>query len=62
MRWVLSEVVQPASLALAVSRPKTAPFDWRRGVPFLLAAPLLIYMLVFYALPVVAMLRRLKLS
>ena len=54
----MSEVVQPASLALAVSRPKTAPFDWRRAVPLLLAAPLLIYMLVFYALPVVAMLLR----
>ena len=54
----MSEVVQPASLALAVSRPKTAPFDWRRAAPLLLAAPLLIYMLVFYALPVVAMLLR----
>jgi len=54
----LSEVVQPASLALAVRRPTTAPFDWRRAVPLLLAAPLLIYMLVFYALPVVAMLLR----
>jgi ABC-type spermidine/putrescine transport system permease subunit I len=51
-------VVQPASLALAVNRPTTAPFDWRRAVPLLLAAPLLIYMLVFYALPVVAMLLR----
>lgn len=54
----MSEVVQPASLALAVRRPTTAPFDWRRAVPLLLAAPLLIYMLVFYALPVVAMLLR----
>jgi len=54
----LSEVVRPASLALAVSRPQTAPFDWRRAVPLLLAAPLLIYMLIFYALPVVAMLLR----
>lgn len=54
----MSEVVQPASLALAVSQPKTVPFDWRRAVPLLLAAPLLIYMLVFYALPVVAMLLR----
>lgn len=54
----MSEVVQPASLALAVSRPRTAPFDWRRAVPLLLAAPLLIYMLVFYALPVAAMLLR----
>ncbi|WP_428682774.1 ABC transporter permease [Reyranella sp.] len=54
----MSEAVQPASLALAVSRPQTAPFDWRRAVPLLLAAPLLIYMLIFYALPVVAMLLR----
>jgi len=54
----LSEVVQPASLALAVTRPKTAPLNWRKAVPLLLAAPLLIYMLVFYALPVVAMLLR----
>ncbi|MDB5487658.1 MAG: transporter permease [Reyranella sp.] len=54
----MSEVVQPASLALAVGRPRTAPFDWRRAVPLLLAAPLLIYMLIFYALPVVAMLLR----
>ncbi|WP_425065773.1 ABC transporter permease [Reyranella sp.] len=54
----MSEVVQPASLALAISRPRTAPFDWRRAVPLLLAAPLLLYMLVFYALPVVAMLLR----
>ena len=54
----MSEVVQPASLALAVTRPRTAPLDWRRAVHLLLAAPLLIYMLVFYALPVVAMLLR----
>ncbi len=54
----MSEVVQPASLDLAISRPRTAPFDWRRAVPLLLAAPLLLYMLVFYALPVVAMLLR----
>lgn len=54
----MSEVAQPASLALAVTRPRSAPFDWRRAVPLLLAAPLLLYMLVFYALPVVAMLLR----
>ncbi len=54
----MSEVAQPASLALAVARPQSAPFDWRRAVPLLLAAPLLVYMLVFYALPVVAMLLR----
>lgn len=54
----MSEIAQPASLALAVSRPRSAPFDWRRAVPLLLAAPLLLYMLVLYALPVVAMLLR----
>ena len=54
----MSELTQPASLALAVRRPRAAPFDWRRAVPLLLAAPLLLYMLVFYALPVVAMLLR----
>ena len=54
----MSEVAQPASLALAVARPQSAPFDWRRAVPLLLAAPLLVFMLVFYALPVVAMLLR----
>ena len=54
----MSEVAQPASIALPLRRGRTAPFDWRRAVPLLLAAPLLIYMLVFYALPVVAMLLR----
>lgn len=54
----MSEIAQPASLALAVSRPRSPPFDWRRAVPLLLAAPLLLYMLVLYALPVVAMLLR----
>lgn len=54
----MSEVAQPASIALPLRRAQTLPFDWRRTVPLLLAAPLLIYMLVFYALPVVAMLLR----
>lgn len=54
----MSEVAQPASIALPLRRAQTMPFDWRRAVPLLLAAPLLIYMLVFYALPVVAMLLR----
>ena len=54
----MSEIAQPASLALAVTRPRSPPFDWRRAVPLLLAAPLLLYMVVLYALPVVAMLLR----
>jgi ABC-type spermidine/putrescine transport system permease subunit I len=37
---------------------KAPTFAWRRAAPILLAAPLLIYMLVFYALPVVSMLLR----
>lgn len=50
---------------LAQSPPITAPFAavgarfaWRRAMPVLLVAPLLVYMLVFYALPVLAMLLR----
>ena len=45
-------------LALAVARPLGASFAWRRAVPMLLAAPLLVFMLAFYALPVVTMLMR----
>jgi ABC-type spermidine/putrescine transport system permease subunit I len=33
-------------------------FNWRRAAPALLVAPLLLFMLVFYALPVLAMLLR----
>jgi len=33
-------------------------FTWRRTAPMLLVAPLLIYMLVFYAIPVISMLLR----
>lgn len=43
---------------MAVSRPFAASFAWQRTVPYLLAAPLLIFMLVFYALPVLSMLMR----
>ena len=43
---------------MAVSRPFAASFPWQRTVPYLLAAPLLIFMLIFYALPVLSMLMR----
>jgi len=33
-------------------------FTWRRAVPLLLVAPLVIFMVVFYALPVISMLLR----
>ena len=49
-------VVRP--LGLAAERPLGAPFAWRRAVPLLLAAPLLLFMLAFYALPVATMLMR----
>jgi ABC-type spermidine/putrescine transport system permease subunit I len=43
---------------LRAREARTLPFDWRRIVPLLLVAPLLLYMLAFYALPVVSMLLR----
>ena len=43
---------------MAASRPFAASFQWQRTVPYLLAAPLLIFMRVFYALPVLSMLMR----
>lgn len=49
-------VVHP--LGLAAARPHGRSFAWQRAVPFLLAAPLVLFMLAFYALPVVAMLMR----
>jgi ABC-type spermidine/putrescine transport system permease subunit I len=40
------------------ARPVRAPVPWQRAVPFLLTAPLLLFMLAFYAAPVLAMLMR----
>jgi ABC-type spermidine/putrescine transport system permease subunit I len=54
----LSEAVASAPIATSAEAGRTAAFAWGRAVPILLAAPLLIYMVVFYALPVVAMLLR----
>ena len=57
MSRALSEaIVRP--LGLAAARPLGASFAWQRAVPLLLAAPLLLFMLAFYALPVVTMLMR----
>jgi ABC-type spermidine/putrescine transport system permease subunit I len=53
----LSEAVEVRCAALAV-RSVGAPLPWRRVVPLLLAAPLLLFMLAFYAVPVLAMLLR----
>ena len=54
----MSEIVQPAPIDVPLGTARAISFDWRRAVPFLLTAPLLVYMLVFYALPVLAMLLR----
>ncbi|CAN5917535.1 ABC transporter permease [soil metagenome] len=49
-------IVRP--YALAAPRLLGAPFSWQRAMPLLLAAPLVLFMLAFYALPVVTMLMR----
>ena len=54
----MSEVAQSPTLVIPLGAAKAPTFAWRRAAPILLAAPLLIYMLVFYALPVLSMLLR----
>lgn len=54
----MSEVAQPSPIAVPLGPARPIMLDWRRAVPLLLAAPLLVYMVVFYALPVLAMLLR----
>jgi putative spermidine/putrescine transport system permease protein len=54
----LSEVVEVRFPGLAATRPLSAPLLWQRAVPLLLAAPLLLFMLAFYAVPVLSMLMR----
>lgn len=50
----MSEAIAPALLAPG----RTAGVNWRRLVPLLLVAPLVLFMLALYALPVLAMLSR----
>jgi ABC-type spermidine/putrescine transport system permease subunit I len=54
----LSEPVEVRSAGLAARRPVSVPVLWQRAVPLLLAAPLLLFMLAFYAVPVLSMLMR----
>jgi ABC-type spermidine/putrescine transport system permease subunit I len=54
----LSEVAQSPSLAGSLDGGRTSTFAWRRTAPLLLVAPLLIYMTVCYAVPVISMLLR----
>mgnify|MGYP003386062613 CR=1 FL=1 len=54
----MSEITQPSPVAVSLGAVRPLLLNWRRHVPLLLVAPLLIYMLVLYALPVLAMLLR----
>jgi ABC-type spermidine/putrescine transport system permease subunit I len=54
----LSEAAQSTPLAVTLGCARATTFTWRRAVPLLLVAPLLTYMVVFYALPVISMLMR----
>jgi putative spermidine/putrescine transport system permease protein len=53
----LSETVQSRAIPMAHSAPPL-PLAWNRVMPLLLVAPLLVCMVVFYALPVISMLLR----
>ena len=54
----MSEAVASHSIAAPSRSAYASSIAWQRAVPFVLAAPLLIYMLAFYALPVASMLLR----
>lgn len=54
----MSEAIQIPALPLAASRRVERASWLQRAVPLLLVAPLLLFMLVFYVLPVLAMLLR----
>ncbi|HTB41123.1 MAG TPA: ABC transporter permease, partial [Reyranella sp.] len=53
----MSETVQSRAIPMAQGAP-ALPVAWNRVMPLLLVAPLLVYMVVFYALPVISMLLR----
>jgi ABC-type spermidine/putrescine transport system permease subunit I len=54
----LSEAIDVRSAGLAATRPVDVALLWRRAVPLLLTAPLLLFMLALYAVPVLSMLMR----
>ena len=54
----MSEAVDIRIPGLATTRPVDVALLWRRAVPLLLTAPLLLFMLVLYAVPVLSMLMR----
>jgi ABC-type spermidine/putrescine transport system permease subunit I len=54
----LSEAVEVRSIGPAATRQAGVRRSWQPSVPLLLAAPLLLFMLAFYAVPVLSMLMR----
>ena len=54
----MTEIAQSSSVPLPLCGARALRLDWRKAAPLLLAGPLLVYMLVFYALPVLGMLLR----
>ena len=54
----MSEAIDIRAAGLAVARPLDVALLWRRAVPLLLTAPLLLFMLALYAVPVLSMLMR----
>jgi ABC-type spermidine/putrescine transport system permease subunit I len=54
----LSEVAEVRSICASAIRQVGARRSWQPSVPLLLAAPLLLFMLAFYAVPVLSMLMR----
>lgn len=54
----MSEAIDIDAAKLGAARPAGASFSWEKAAPLLLTVPLLLFMLAFYAVPVVAMLTR----
>jgi ABC-type spermidine/putrescine transport system permease subunit I len=54
----LFEAIEVRSTGLRVARPVGVRLSWQWAVPLLLTAPLLLFMLAFYTLPVLSMMLR----
>jgi ABC-type spermidine/putrescine transport system permease subunit I len=54
----LSETIEIDAARLDVTRPVGASFSWEKAAPLLLTVPLVLFMVAFYAVPVVSMLMR----
>jgi ABC-type spermidine/putrescine transport system permease subunit I len=54
----LSEAIEIDAARLDATRPVGATISWEKAAPLLLTVPLMLFMLAFYAVPVVSMLMR----